>query len=178
MAAGAIHQIRAVAPTVSTRYGWAGTIGAKINLPMISRGSNVFAMATYADGANDYTGFNAFTIAQATLATRDATVSGTSLRLSKTWGLVGGAQFFVSPTVWVGLTGAYSSYDPFGANNTVRTAFIAGNIGWQPVSGLLIGGEIDYRTIVNSTTGAAHGQFAAGIDKSSWTGRVRVQRSF
>ncbi len=53
-AVGALHQLRAAAPTVSTVYGFAASLGAKINVPMLGRGSHVWASGTYTDGANNY----------------------------------------------------------------------------------------------------------------------------
>lgn len=178
MVAGVLHQVRHTTPTVDTRYGWAATAGAKLLLPFLSKGSNLFVMASYAEGANSYTGFNNINIGQAAIATADAILAGGATRLSKTWGVVGGLQAYVTPKVWLGVTGAYASYNPFGGSNTVSTAWVASNVGWVPAEGLLIGGELEYRAIVNSSVGAGHAQLAAGTDKSSIVGRVRVQRNF
>jgi hypothetical protein len=182
--AGAIHQVRdAINPPASTKYGWAITAAAKINLPFAARGSNVWFNGTYTEGAVSYAGYSSTgTVGGSRYTFADANWVGPvpgSLRLAKAWSLSGGIEVFVVPTVRVGLVGTYGNYDPSGASNEVRTYSVAAQVAWLPVQGFLIGAEVAY---LNSSRGA--GALVAAApggninDKSNWTGRLRFQRDF
>lgn len=183
--AGAMHQVRlthaAAWAAASTKYGYAGTIGAKFNLSMLSKGSNIWFNATMAEGASSYAGFGATTtIGASTVAFSDATLVGAaagvpgSLKLTRTMALAAGLQAYVSPTVWLGLTGTYAQHDPSGAANTTRTASIWGQAGWTPTAGFLIGAEVGY---VNVSGRNSTGAILVG-EKSHVVGRLRFQRDF
>jgi hypothetical protein len=187
--AGAVHQIRdGINPPASTKYGFAVTGAARVNLPMISRGSNIWASATYADGASSYAGFNStMTAGGRTVANSDATWSGVAgtrgtLRTTKAWGLSGGLVVFAAPTIRLGLVGTYGQIDPSGPANTVRTYSVFGQAAWLPTAGFLIGAEVGYSAINGrrSGAGAPVAQAAGGDvrDRGNWTGRVRFQRDF
>lgn len=177
--AGAIHQVRdAINPPASTKYGFAGTVGAKINLPFLSRGSNVWINGTLAEGASSYAGFGpTSTIGSNALTFSDAVWVGPvpgSLRLTRTAAIAGGIQAYVTPTVWLALTGTYAQHDPSGATNTTRTASVWGTAGWVPVAGFLIGAEAGYVSVSGRT---AAGAVLTGR-KSHVVGRIRFQRDF
>jgi Porin subfamily len=198
--AGAMFQIRNVNSTIDTKYGFAVEGGAKINLPMLSRGSNIWASVSYSEGGPSYTGlgngaigsFNT-TIADAavvgnsfklpvgsyTATVTDAVLVGTSVKLAKNYALAGAIQYFVMPTVSVSVGGFYAQHDPNGPRNTVRTAAVIGQVAWNPAPGFLIGLEGAYRNI-SFSTGAANVALAAngGTSKSDFVGRLRVQRDF
>lgn len=176
--AGAVHQVRAAAATVSTKYGYAGQLAVKVNLPMMAKGSNVWASLNYAEGASRYTGYlPGAAVHDASFAVSDATVSGTSLRLTKTWGIYGGIQVYATPTVWVALAGGYSSHDPFGANNTVRSYQGSATVGWNPVAGFLIAGELGYAKLTGGT-GAGGLVLVGNRKRDAFVGRIRFQRDF
>ena len=165
--AGAIHQIRAVGVAgliPSTKYGFAISGGAKFNLPMLAKGSNLWFSATYADGASSYTGFGGTTVGGFAIVTSDATRVGTSLRTTKSWGLAGGAQLYYTPTIWGALTASYGQHDPSGAANTIRAYEVIGTLGWTPVAGFLIGGEVGYRNVTASRGVIPH----PGLDPGCW----------
>lgn len=179
---GAVHQVNTIAgggtPFVgtgnpSTKYGYAGQLGVKVNLPMLSKGSYLWAQGTIAQGASSYTGFGSFTIGQFTYASTDGVIAANAIRLTRSWALAGGLKAYVTPTVWVGLAGMYSQIDPTGAANTVTTAAVVGNVGWEPVAGFAIIGEGIYANVR-----ASAGVIPAGTDKSSFMGRLRFQRDF
>lgn len=179
MVAGAIHQVRDGSVVhASTKYGYAGTIGVKFNLPFLAKGSNFWANVNMAEGASSYAGYgstatigsNALTFSDATLV---AGAPGT-FRLTKTFSLAAGIQAYVTPTVWVGLAGYYGQHDPFAAGNTTRTTSLIGTVGWNPVPGFLIGAEVVYANVSGRT---AAGALLVG-DKSQFTGRLRLQRDF
>jgi hypothetical protein len=199
--AGAVHQVRTARVTTATAvglnaagdtvvvvpgattgidktsYGFAGVLGAKFNLPVLNKGSNIWASGTYSHGAVSYAGFSTIGAGQASIAARDATVIGNSLKLTTAYAIAGGVQLFVLPTVYVGLSGNYGVYDPNGARNRVNAYTGRGTIGWVPVAGLQFVGELSYFGI-QAKRGTAHGQVAAGVDKDNWSGRLRVQRDF
>ncbi|MCZ8374934.1 MAG: porin [Beijerinckiaceae bacterium] len=171
--AGAVHQLRTVTPGISTKYGWALSGGVKFNLPMLAKGSNLWLNAAYADGASSYTGFGGTTVGGFAIATSDAVVVGTSLRTTRTWTIGGGVQVYFMPTVWAGIVAGYGQHDATGAANTIRTAEVTGTVGWTPVPGFLIGGEVTYRNV-----SASAGVIPAGTQKDNFLGRIRFQRDF
>ena len=182
--AGAVHQVRdGINPPASTKYGWAITGAAKINLPMISRGSNIWFNGTYSEGAVSYAGFgNNATIGGSLYTFSDARWVGPvpgSLRLTKAWSVSGALEIFAAPTVRLGLYGTYASIDPHGASNTIKTYSIWGQAAWLPTAGFLIGAEVGY---IGSSRGALAAVAAAAggdrNDKSQWAGRLRFQRDF
>ncbi len=175
---GALHQLRVVNPTVSTAYGYALGVAGRINLPAGHRGSNIWFNGVLTEGAVSYAGYSTIAIGSFSRASVDGTVSGTRIRPTQTWTAAGGAQIFVAPTVWTSLGGSYSSYNPFGASNTLRTYAIVGQIGWQPVQGFLIGAEAYYRKIEGSNATIVAGFGTRGNDTSDWVGRLRLQRDF
>lgn len=184
--AGAIHQVRHGVPVpASTKYGFAITGAAKINLPMISRGSNIWFNGTYAEGATSYAGFGATsTIGGRSYTFADAAFTGAgvgSLRLARAWSLSGGLEVFAAPTVRLGVYGTYGSYDPFGPTNTTTTASVWGQAAWLPTAGFLIGAEVGYihaRTGVNGLTAIVNNAGAESRTQSQWAGRIRFQRDF
>jgi hypothetical protein len=161
----------------NSRIGYALTAAAKINLPMISAGSNFWVNGTYAEGAVSYAGFGSTpsTIGGVENTWNDAQLVGTSLRLTKAWALAGGLEVFAAPTVRLGLYGTYASIDRFGPGNTINTYSVWGQAAWLPVSGFQIGAEVGY---VGARYGQALKAGLAGLNKDHWTGRLRFQRDF
>lgn len=184
--AGAIHQIRdAILPNASTKYGFAIGGNVKVNLPMISQGSNFWLNANYADGAVSYAGFAAApTIGSRSYTFSDARWIGPgagTLRTAKAWSISGALEIFAAPTVRLGLYGSYGNYDPFGASNTTTTYSVFGQAAWLPVSGFQIGAEVGY---IRAKTGAAgltaivNNTAPQSLTQDQWVGRVRFQRDF
>ncbi|MCZ8186417.1 MAG: porin [Beijerinckiaceae bacterium] len=175
--AGAVHQIRTstfvggVYP--GTKYGWAISGGVKFNLPMLTKGSNLWLNAAYADGASSYTGWGGGTVGQFAIVTSDARIIGTSLRTTRTWTIGGGAQVYFTPTIWGGVIAGYGQHDASGAANTIRAWDVTGTVGWTPVAGFLIGGEVTYRNV-----SASAGVIPAGTNRDNFQGRIRFQRDF
>lgn len=174
---GAIGQIRAAAPTVDTKYAYAVEAAAKINLDMLTKGSNLWLAAGFAQGSASYNGFaGTFTIGNFTGTITDATVVGTSLKLSTSYALMGALQVYATPTVAVSIGGTYAVHNPTGANNSLRTASVIGQVAWMPVAGFLIGAEGAYRTL-GFDAGAAVAA-TSGNSKNDFVGRLRFQRDF
>jgi Porin subfamily len=184
---GAAHQVRGglVNRVNDSKIGYAGQLAAKINLPFLAKGSNIWAAASVASGASSYTGWQnagAVQVGQYSFNSTDAVIDAAGkLHLTSSWGIGGGIQAFVTPTVWVGLAGSYGVHDQFGARNTLKGTTAMATVGWQPVAGFLIGGEVAYRAIsggglTSATTGTAGA--VAGASKNDITGRIRFQRDF
>lgn len=184
--AGAIHQIRAQSTAgdiASSKYGFAIGLNTKINLPMISAGSNIWGNVTYSDGATSYSGFgSSANIGRRTYNFDDAGFAGSSLRTTKAWALHGGLEIFAAPTIRLGVYGSYANIDPTGAANTITTGSVWGQAAWLPTSGFLIGAEVGYvyargGASANSVpTGGAPGTVSRS--QNQWVGRVRFQRDF
>ncbi len=183
--AGAIHQIRnlGAAGIASTKYGFAVGGNLKVNLPMISQGSNFWVNVNYADGAISYAGFAAnANIGRRVYNFDDAAVVGTSIRTTKAWSVAGALEIFAAPTVRLGLYGTYAQIDPTGAANTITTASVFGQAAWLPVSGFQIGAEVGYisaRASAGANTAPIGGALATvSRSQNQWVGRVRFQRDF
>ena len=185
--AGAIHETRGTIAAInkdSGKWGYAIQLSGKVNLPFLAKGSNIWASGVIAEGASSYAGYataGTNPIGTVAYSFSDAVATANGLKLTKAWGVAGGIQAFVTPTVYVGLTGTYASMDPFGAANAVRTASVAGTVGWTPVAGFLIGGEVAYRSIGGHPI--AGGAFAAvagatSVKKHDVVSRIRFQRDF
>jgi hypothetical protein len=159
-----------------SKIGFAITTATKINLPMISRGSNIWLNGTYTEGAVSYAGFGATSvIGQVENSFTDANIVRTRIRLTKAWALSGGLEVFATPAVRLGVYGTYASIDRFGPGNTVNTYSVFGQAAWLPTAGFLIGAEAGY---VGARYGNTLKAGLAGLDKDMWVGRIRFQRDF
>lgn len=184
--AGAMHQTRGTLPfngKDAGKWGYAVQLSAKVNLPVLAKGSNIWASGVISEGASSYAGYligGVNSIGTVVYTFSDAIATANGLRLTKAWGVAGGAQVFVTPTVYVGLTGTYANMDPFGAANAVRTSSVTGTLGWTPVAGFLIAGEVGYRSISGHAINS--GRFAGTTDqrlkKNDIVSRIRFQRDF
>lgn len=184
--AGAVHQIRAVGLAgviPSTKYGFAVGGNLKVNLPMISQGSNFWVNVNYADGAVSYAGFAASSnIGRRVYNFDDAGVVGASIRTTKAWSIAGAFEVFAAPTVRLGLYGTYAQIDPTGASNRITTASVFGQAAWLPVSGFQIGAEVGYITarggLLANTAPIGGALATVSRSQNQWVGRVRFQRDF
>ncbi|WP_150286718.1 porin [Rhabdaerophilum calidifontis] len=176
LAAAVREVIGSNSTTGDSELGYAFTAGAKIFLPMLSKGSNIWASFSYGRGATSYThALGAGTIADRTLTVADATVTAAGLKLTTSWSVAGAVQYFFTPTVSASLGGAYGRHDPFGGGNTATTYVVAGQLAWTPVAGFLIGTEVAYRHISTKGTTSID---AGPIDNQDVVGRIRFQRDF
>jgi hypothetical protein len=174
--AGAVREVNTTA-VIDSEFGYAFTAGAKINLPMLAKGSNIWASFSYGYGAANYTHGGSGTIADRTLTISDGTVvGGTRISLTRSWSVAGALEHFFVPTISASVGGFYGEHDPTGAGNTARTWAVIGQVAWRPVAGFLIGGEVGYRNIsTRGTTALAAGD---STDNSDVVGRIRFQRDF
>lgn len=173
--AGAIGQMMSSTNAFSTKYGYAVEGGVKINLPMLTKGSNIWVSGSYAKGMVNYAGYGVFgatTVGSVSYTAVDATAAGLQ---STAYGITGALQVYATPTVAVSVGAAYGVYNPAGVNNSVKGLTVLGQVAWMPVAGFLIGAEAAYRTI-SYDAGAA--VVLNGTKKNDIVGRIRFQRDF
>lgn len=180
---GAVFQVRGTnnAGIVTSKYGFAVEGAAKFNLPVMAKGSNIWVAGGYAQGSTSYNGFGAFTMGSFSVTPVDARFIGTSMKLTTSYAFMGAIELYYTPTLSGSLGASYASFDPSGANNSVRTFSVIGQIAWRPVAGFLIGVEGAYRklerdngavgaTVINTSNG--------GTKRDDFVGRIRFQRDF
>ncbi|SUB00471.1 Porin omp2b precursor [Pannonibacter phragmitetus] len=159
---GALHEAR-LAPTASkTKVGYAIGAGVTFKLPMIAAKDSISFQAQYADGAISYAGAPSITGLQ------DAYFFGGTTKTTKAWSVSGGLTHYWTSQWSTNIDASYAKIDlPFGFNDATQWG-VSGNLVWEPVSGLIFGGELEYRnrSIKNSP------------DKDSIAGMFRVQRTF
>lgn len=176
---GAVFQVRNANAAVDTKYGFAVEGAAKFNLPVLAKGSNLWFTAGYAQGSTSYNGFGGFTMGSFIVTPVDAVIVGTSMKLTTSYAFSGALEVYFTPTISASLGGTYASYNPSGANNSVRTYSVIGQVAWRPVAGFLIGVEGAYRKLDRDA--AAIGLVntkAVGSKLDDFVGRIRFQRDF
>ena len=160
---GVVRNNQASTAPVDSATGWALAASARFNLPMLGSNTGLGLRAAYADGAIGYIheGYSGY----------DATVNaaGTGLSTSTGWGIAAGLTHSFTSTVSASLQGQYWSIDALGTANDVDAWSAHGTLAWTPVSGLVIGAEMEYR---NEDFGVG------GTDNDDLTATFRVQRTF
>jgi len=207
--AGALHQV--VAPVAdanldtTSKTGYAGMIGAKVNLPMIAAGDYIYAYGAYGVGAmgrtlgntatdtanSTTTGGNAsFGLGNATWGGYDAVVDANgALKLSTSYSFGGELRHFFAPTVSAYVGGSYGAVD-YGstqmrasesgaAPHNANMWGVALGVIWSPIAGLEINPEVAYRkSSITSDTGIINGNKTGVKSDDQYIGRLRVARSF
>ena len=169
---GALHQVwpgyDAIGTTPDSELGWVAGAGVNFKLPFGS-GASVNFQGSYSQGAVNYVS------AQPTSPTGDVydaylDASG-DLDLSTAWSLSGGFEFDLTKTVGINVMAGYLDYqNDAWADGDFKNYDLQGNLTWSPVSGLLMGVEVDYRYVDSSSP--------LYDDGSVWAGDFRVQRTF
>jgi hypothetical protein len=187
---GAVHQVAVQGNSVtyaSDKYGWAIGGGLKFNLPMIGKGDNISAEASYSEGAIGYVGAGlgnfALTHGSSTgigLAS-DAAISGTNLQLTKAWGVVGGYEHHWNSQWKTSLYGGYAkinygSYAPSGADWNYSQ--VGSRTVWTPVTNLDLSVDVMYNKLGTSQVTSAGVATTTNADQSIWQAIFRVQRNF
>ncbi|MBA5777635.1 porin [Stappia sp. F7233] len=139
---GAIHQVWNNDATANTgaesEIGFAIGGGITYNLPFLAEGDTVSLQAVYANGASQYL---------SPTAVVDAVVNNAGNDLETVEGFqVGGGIFHNWSAHWnSSFNVSYVDFDvPFGDVYDHDQLFLQGNLVWEPVSGLLIGAEVEY----------------------------------
>ncbi|MDQ0314795.1 porin [Amorphus orientalis] len=170
---GALHQVysayNAFGTTPGGELGWGVNGGVDFNLPFAA-GASLNLSGAYTKGAIAY----ASSSISVPLNAGDATWNPATgdLDLATAWSVSGGLGFSFTPTVGAAIQAGYFDYEDGNiAANDFKNYDVQGNITWQPVSGLVIGTEVDYRYVDAANTSGVS-------DGSIWAGAFRVQRTF
>lgn len=166
---GALHHVyggqdAVLAPGViihDSALGWAVGAGVTFNLPMIAPGDSISFQAAYSEGAVKYVSSNLNTDAVAT--------SIVNLDTATAWGIGGGFTHFWTPVWSTSMSASYASLDATGTATDVDQLGVQGNLAWHPVSGLVIGAEVEY---LSEDFGVG------GVDDDDLVAIFRVQRTF
>lgn len=141
--------------------GWAIAGDVEFNLPMVSSGTSFGLRAAYADGASGFVSRNLTVDAVATTQNNVST--------ARSWGILAGLSHDWTPTINTSFTGTYAKQDATGANLDRTIYTLHGTLAWTPVSGLVIGTEVEYLNGNNGGTTA---------DNDALVATFRVQRTF
>lgn len=151
-----------------SQLGW--VIGAGINLQagqLLNAGkTRVVLQGSYTDGASGYgtTGWNS-------RITDAVIVDGSDLKTTRTWNIFGGIRQPLTKTVTLNLEAGYHDVDGGTAAYDFTQFDLTPNLAWEPVSGLYVGAEFQYRELDFSA--------ASGLqDRNEMVGTFRLQRNF
>ncbi|WP_186393787.1 MULTISPECIES: porin [unclassified Pannonibacter] len=159
---GALHEARLAATSSKTKVGYAIGAGVTFKLPMIAAKDSISFQAQYADGAISYVGAPSITGLQ------DVYFANGTTKTTKAWSVSGGLTHYWTSQWSTNIDASYAKIDrPFALADVTQWG-VSGNLVWEPVSGLIFGGELEYRN--RSIKNAA--------DKDSIAGMFRVQRTF
>jgi hypothetical protein len=195
----------------SSQWGFAAQGGLKVKLPSLSDADAMILQATYARDASAYVSgdtqstfgdFNHFGGANPRLTTTpnlaaynyDCVIAAQPFgRCDKSSGyaIVAALKHFWSPTVSSSLfASVFGMNYPEAVRNgpsgvagagDYRETTVGGNLVWQPLKNLMIGGEISYTLGKTETPAPAQNAPSAGdhwTAATEWSGRVRVQQNF
>ncbi|WP_321340043.1 porin [Breoghania sp.] len=179
---GALHQVyggtytgTTTNPTITTAYGplvdselgWAIGAGVTFNAPMLAPGDTISFQGAYSQGALRY-------VHESAAMADAAGLTNTNLETSTGWGIGGGITHHWTPMLSSALTANYASFSNdlgAAADADVDQWGIQGNLIWSPVSGFLMGVEVEYESIDwNVASGTA--------DDDDLVAVFRVQRTF
>ncbi|MEI2387727.1 porin [Breoghania sp. JC706] len=182
---GAVHQVYAGTGTwtnssagtsgstgnvIDSAVGWAIGAGVTFNVPMIAPGDTISFQGAYSNGAVRY-------VHESAAMADAAAISGTNIETTTGWGIGGGFTHHWTPTLSSAVTANYASFNnDLGANPDadVDQWGVQGSLVWSPVSGFLMGVELEYESIDYNATGNAFGL----DDDDTLVGIFRVQRTF
>ena len=160
---GALHQVYGDSSVRDSEMGFAVGAGVTFNVPMIAPGDTVSFQASYSKGAVAYVSSN--------LEVDGRIDASGDVDTATAWGIGGGFTHHWTPTLSSALTASYASLDAYGDEFDVDQVGVQGNLAWSPVSGFLMGVELEYlsndydnNTLVD--------------DDDDLVGMFRVQRTF
>ncbi|MTI00611.1 porin [Roseibium sp. RKSG952] len=162
---GALHNVRFQNPSASGQVGWAVGGGVELELDRLLTGTNLAIQGVYTDGASGYgtTGWDD----QIT----DAVYTGSSTNTTKTWNIYGGVRQGITETVEFNLDAGYHNVDGDTRAYDFTQWDVTPNVLWEPASGFLIGGEVQYRDLDFS-------QASGQVDRNEIFATIRFQRTF
>jgi len=173
---------------------WAAGAGAKINLPMLAAGDQLWLNVAYADGMTEYTtNWTSFKSSDTSrnvggfVSNHPSFGAGANgIETFKSWVVAGQLIHFWAPQWRHSVLATYGAINaPATANGSAWGTAAGGyadakvwNIGTQlafiPKANFEIGVEALYARVSNSNSTTA----AANVSKGNWTGRMRVERTF
>lgn len=162
---GALHHVRFADVTSEGKLGWAIGAGAQINVPFLGSKDKIAIQVAYTDGASR------FPLDSWDSRITDAiNVAGTT-KTTKTWNIGGGWHHAFSNTWQANLEGGYHVADAATDAYDLTQWTATGNITWTPVSGLVLGAEMQYRNVdYKASSGLS--------DRDELYTTLRVQRTF
>ncbi|PTW61336.1 porin-like protein [Breoghania corrubedonensis] len=177
---GALHQVYGGAytgtvagvttnygPLVDSEIGWAIGAGVTFNAPMLAPGDTISFQGAYSKGALRY-------VHEAAAMPDAVGLTTTDMDTSTGWGIGGGITHHWTPTLSSALTANYASFSNdlgAAADIDVDQWGVQGSLVWSPVSGFLMGVELEYESLDwNTASGLA--------DDDDLVGVFRVQRTF
>lgn len=189
-ASGAVHEITTssagAAAKLESKFGFAGQVGLKLNLPMLAAGDVLWLQGAYAEGALSYLKGGNITLGGVSVTASDAVVVSngvtSSVKLTKGYALTAALLHYWTPTVRQAVFGSYLSVDSAKPTGQVdhKEYRIGSNLIWSPVKGLDIGVEVLYAKldpkgrVQDQNRG---GKFTLSSDDAIQA-RFRVQRDF
>ncbi len=183
---GAVGEISNSAPALpaasDTEIGWAAGAGLSVGVP--GTGISFDMQGAYAEGLVAYvTTGNGTHIFDAVIEFPGALAR--DLELTRAWSVQAGLSADISPTVSVGLDGAYArvdhrgTFDFLGDFADYDTFIVAGTAHWTPVPGLTISGEVSYENIDHEVGGFPVTPTTAVLsDTDVWGAMMRINRTF
>ncbi len=166
---GALHEVRFADASARGVIGWAVGAGATLNMSSILEGANLTLQGVFSDGALKYTSVNLPSIAYDAVynPANDKTYTG------QAWSLSGGAYLPWTNTVSTSLDASFVNVDEkIGFTKySLQRWNVGGNLVWEPVTGLQLGSELEYRS-----TNVNREDLITSYDEMVAT--FRVQRSF
>ncbi|MDR3372909.1 MAG: porin [Ancalomicrobiaceae bacterium] len=162
-------------------YGVLGYVG--FNLPSIGAGDKIDIQASWSRGALSWVNSQFWNAGFA----GDAVVfANGTVKQSDAWGVGVGFVHNFSSTVFVELEGGVSGVTGYGwspngngivKNDTFTQYDAALSLGWKPVKGLTLTGDVEYRGVDFSST-TKNDSPILSKDASAWIVGVRVLRNF
>ena len=168
---GALHQVypnatvNGVAGGSEDDLGWAIGGGVEIKIPGLANGGSVALQGVYTDGASGYgsTGWNS--------RITDSVVSGSGTNTTKTWNVFGGVSLGLTQTLKANIEGGYHNVDGGTSAYDFTQWDASANLVWEPVSGFIMGPELQYRNVDFSRSSGLS-------DTNELYGTFRLQRTF
>lgn len=168
---GALHQVypnatvNGVAGGSEDDLGWAIGGGVEIKIPGLANGGSVALQGVYTDGASGYgsTGWNS--------RITDSVVSGSGTNTTKTWNVFGGVSLGLTQTLKANIEGGYHNVDGGTSAYDFTQWDASANLVWEPVSGFIMGPELQYRNLDFSRSSGLS-------DTNELYGTFRLQRTF
>ncbi|WP_299480483.1 porin [uncultured Roseibium sp.] len=168
---GALHQVYPEAAFNGTtggsedELGWAVGAGVEIEFGGLANGGSIALQGVYTDGASAYgsTGWNSLIT--------DAVWDGNSTETTRTWNVFGGVSLGLTNNLELNVEGGYHNVDAATSAYDFTQWSVTSNLVWEPVSGFILGPELQYRDLDFSD--------ASGLeDTYQLFGTFRMQRSF